>query len=724
MFLKKKLKIYLIMLSVLSISAPINAMKKNEIIIKINNIKSKNFEEENSKDNIKIENDNDKDISFTKEKNLEDSEEKEEEEYEEKYKNNIEIINNNNENISFTKEKNLEDSEEKEEEEYEEKYKKNVLESNIEINKIKKEIDKIKKIDSKILNINNLTYYIYELEKNKKNLFNLKEEAYNEETINTIDNMLYENDTLHNELTILKIKKEIDKIKEIDFNNEDIFNVNCHINNLNQYKQDLLISKQETNNEETIKSINSILDEINKLKNELIVPKIKKEIDKIKKEIDAIKKDFEIENIFDIRTYIFKYGNELRNHEQYLLNLKEETDNEETIKSINSILDEINKLYKELIIPKIEKEIDKIKKIDFDNEDIFNVNCHINNLNQYKQALLVLKQETNNKETKNTINNMLDEIKTLHNKLIISKTKKEIDAMKKDFDNENIFDISAYIFKYRDKLRSHEQYLLNLLNLKEETDNEETINSIDSMLDEIDKLKNELIIPKIEKEIDKIKKIDFKILNINNLTYYICELKNQKKNLLFLKQETNNEKTINAINSVLDKVNNIISEFNELIIEKIEKEIEKIKENFENEKIDDVNRYIKDLNDYKERLLNLKNETINKKILDTINYILKNIDKLFNEEIFNKKSNLYTQNLKTNKFENIYKENIQQYQKFVNTLKFYKLELLNLKKETNNKKTIDIIDNEINNIDESIINSVRLEANKLEKEYLKRNNKI
>ena len=49
MFFKKKLKIYLIMLSVLSISAPINAMKKNEInenIIKTNEIKNENFEEE------------------------------------------------------------------------------------------------------------------------------------------------------------------------------------------------------------------------------------------------------------------------------------------------------------------------------------------------------------------------------------------------------------------------------------------------------------------------------------------------------------------------------------------------------------------------------------------------------------------------------------------------------------------------------------------------------
>ena len=133
MFLKKKLKIYLIMLSILALSAPINAMKKDEInenIIKTNEIKKQDFEEEDSKNNI-------------------------------------------------------------------------------EINKIKKEIY------SEICDVKNLSTWIFMLYDNRKDLLDLKQKTNNEETKNTINNMLDEiDDLIYDKVEIVRyIVNRNEKIK-------------------------------------------------------------------------------------------------------------------------------------------------------------------------------------------------------------------------------------------------------------------------------------------------------------------------------------------------------------------------------------------------------------------------------------------------------------------------------------------------------------------------------
>ena len=267
MFLKKKLKMYLVMLSILALSAPINAMKKDEInenIIKTNEIKKQDFEEEDSKNNIEI-NKIKKEIYEIKE-NLKNNlkcyiNQHNVEYYINQY---IDKLKKHEENLLSLKEKinnkitigainNM-------------LYKINTLYSKLIILKIKIEINKIEKIDFTDESIDNIIYYQLNLNQCEKNLLSLKEKIDNERIIDTINNMLDKINTLRNDLYISKIKTEIDKIKK------EIYSEICDVKNLSTWifilydnRKGLLDLKQKTNNEETKNTINNMLDEIDNL---------------------------------------------------------------------------------------------------------------------------------------------------------------------------------------------------------------------------------------------------------------------------------------------------------------------------------------------------------------------------------------------------------------------------------------------------------------------------
>ncbi len=267
MFLKKKLKMYLVMLSILALSAPINAMKKDEInenIIKTNEIKKQDFEEEDSKNNIEI-NKIKKEIYEIKE-NLKNNlkcyiNQHNVEYYINQY---IDKLKKHEENLLSLKEKinnkitigainNM-------------LYKINTLYSKLIILKIKIEINKIEKIDFTDESIDNIIYYQLNLNQCEENLLSLKEKIDNERIIDTINNMLDKINTLYSKLIILKIKIEINKIKK------EIYSEICDVKNLSTWifmlydnRKDLLDLKQKTNNEETKNTINNMLDEIDDL---------------------------------------------------------------------------------------------------------------------------------------------------------------------------------------------------------------------------------------------------------------------------------------------------------------------------------------------------------------------------------------------------------------------------------------------------------------------------
>ena len=217
MFLKKKLKMYLVMLSILALSAPINAMKKDEInenIIKTNEIKKQDFEEEDSKNNIEI-NKIKKEIYEIKE-NLKNNlkcyiNQHNVEYYINQY---IDKLKKHEENLLSLKEKidneriidtinNMLD-------------KINTLYSKLIILKIKIEINKIKKeIYSEICDVKNLSTWIFMLYDNRKDLLDLKQKTNNEETKNTINNMLDEiDDLIYDKVEIVRyIVNRNEKIK-------------------------------------------------------------------------------------------------------------------------------------------------------------------------------------------------------------------------------------------------------------------------------------------------------------------------------------------------------------------------------------------------------------------------------------------------------------------------------------------------------------------------------
>ncbi len=690
MFLKKKLKIYLIMLSVLSISAPINAMKKNEInenIIKTNEIKNENFEEENSECNIKINiinnnlNEIKKKIEIMKEQDFENLNIN-------NYVYNINELQNLRQDLLNLKEgtKNKETINTINDISYEI----NKIIDTLTITKIKKDIIEIKE-NLKDINKNRIINLINYFNFHKKNLLTIKEKTNDKETINAIDDVSDEINKIIDTLTITKIKKEINEIKEQDFENLNINNYVYNINELQNLRQDLLNLKEKTNNKETVNTINDALDEID----EFVIKTVKLKIQRIKKQ-DS--KKIYIDNVQQYH----QYKDILNFYVGYLLNLKKETKNKVFINTVNNILNEVNIL----IITKIKKEINEIKEKNTENIDEDDIFYYIGDLNNYKQELLTLKKQINNKKTINIINDILKNIEKITNNLIINEIKIKINKA----NEQNSENIDAYnFFYYINDLKSYKQ---DLLNLKKETKNKMTINSINSLLNDIKKL----IIKKIAKEIVNIKE-SLNNVDIDEINYYVGNSINYKEELLNLKKETNFKKTIDSINNELNNINKLNDELN---IKKIKLHTKEIEKNLENIYINNFGCYINDLNSYKQKLLTLKEETNNEETKNFINNTLDNINNL-SDEIFTKIFKIYMKNSKIQDSKNIYINNTEEYQKYVNTLKFYKEELLNLKKETNNEETTDNINDILNDIDESIIKAVKLEVDKLEKEYLKKN---
>ncbi len=561
MFLKRKLKIYLFMISVLALYVPINAMKNNEInknIINTNKIKAKNFgenekekeEEPNSESNIKINSINNelneikKKIEIIKEQDFEN-------------------LNINNNIYSINKLENLKQNllDLKKETKSEETTNKindildeiDKLTNELIIMRIKEGINRIEEQKFKKVDKKHITNYINELTFHKQNLLILKEKTQSEEIANKINGMLYKINKLNNKLIIKKIKENINRIKKQEFENLNINNNIYSINKLENLKQNLLDLKKETKSEETANKINNILDEID----EFIIKTVKLKIKKIKKQ--------DSKNIYlnNVQQY-HQYKDSLNFYIGYLLNLKKETKNKVFINTINNISNEVNIL----IITKIKLEINKIKEKNTENIDEDDICYYIGDLNNYKQELLTLKKQINNKKNINIINDILKNIEKITNDLIINEIKIKINKVNK----QNSENIDAYnFFYYINDLKNYKQ---DLLDFKKETKNKMTINSINSLLNDIE----ESIIKKIAKEIMNIKE-SLNNVDIDKINYYIDNLINYKEELLTLKKETNFKKITDSINNELNNINKLNNELNIIKIKLNTREIEKNLEN-------------------------------------------------------------------------------------------------------------------------------------------------
>ena len=326
--------------------------------------------------------------------------------------------------------------------------------------------------------------------------------------------------------------------------------------------------------------------------NEIENRNFEKTISDIKNEINEIEKYSENINMY----YFFPEKiNELEIHKKNLLNLKEETKNKENINIIENILIDIEKLMDILAIKHMNVLIKEIERKNFNNMTIYELLNKVENLTFHKQNLLNLKNKTNITETTNTVNNMLNNI----DKLIINILNPRLNNFE---NNLTLMDMDDLIDKRK-----------ILFNLKNITTNEKAINIINDMLNHID-----------------IKINKFFKLKINNLENFLNQFETDylymyKQNLIYFKNITDNEETIDNINILLDNIEKLNYEF----IEKIQIEINEMKEkNIENIDINDIKNHIDKLSNYKKELLNLKKELKDEKTLTTIDDMLNNINKL------------------------------------------------------------------------------------------------
>ncbi len=277
----------------------------------------------------------------------------------------------------------------------------------------------------------------------------------------------------------------------------------------------------------------------------------------------------------------------------------------------------------------------------------------------------------------NSINNKLNEIKK-----DICETKEDLKNIKKN----RIINLINY-FNFHTK---------NLLTIKEKTNDKKTINSIDDVLNDIDKIINTLTITKIKKDVCEIKEQDFENMNINNFIHYMNDLNLYKQNFLALKEKTTDKETENIINNLLNYINKFIIVAVKLKIEKIKEQDSKniYMNNIYTDNIQKYRQYKNTLKFYVDYLITLKSETNNQEIINSINDISKNVNILIIEKI---KKNI--NEIKEKNSENINKNNIN----YIDDLKTYKKDLLILKNEPNNEETPNTINNILNDIEKLIV---------------------
>ena len=594
----------------------------------------------------------------------------------------------------------------------------------VEIKKIKLFYDS--NLDSINKNINDIIEFV---EQNNNNINKLFDNYNNEmEKLKKFFNLNIDgNNNVINEI-----------IKLCDENNN---NVNILFDN---YKLEIEKVKKFYNNnlDKNIKEINEIIQLYNINNNKVI-----KLYELFYKEIIKIKRFYN--NVYiNSNNYILKKNNEIINGiNEQLNNLNRNDENINSLTNemndvINTLLIKINFKEKEIIKLKKEKESLKKEKIDSDNKNLLIINELKEDINKYKNSILMKDNIIKNHlDYEININTNIDEI------------------LQQLSDNNNI--IKKLNQKYNEDLSKFHKYYNNII-LYQNKNIINIINNIEIYLDEIKSLlkKNENEVDELFKQYKELndkyfdkccsllnnismldvtnKSLNNKIFNLENNNSKLKEEKNklEEENISII----NDKKKIENINQIniennnklkknLENSNTQISNLNEEIFKYIEQL--KIKDELINDIKNEKNKLNIEIKEYKNENNNLRNN------IESKNELIKSLQENINKnnsmiEDYNKKNINLLKEIEEEKknYDILKKENEEKYIK-INELneKISKLfnEISNKDKIINehNKELIEMSQNlnEINKNKNNLLNKI----NDKEKEILdlqKNNNEI
>ena len=401
----------------------------------------------------------------------------------------------------------------------------------------------------------------YKMRIREKESIGIKKSQLTIISIIKLDNKISELMDLIPNLKLKTLQQYIPKLEKNEIMGKNISDANTRsiINNLyflKDYEQKVKDLKKEITD---IKTRNDIDELINNSKNTILNLSIKLEEKLVKLARERIreiqiklneleKQDFE---------YIMNNIINLKDYKKELTELKEEITAPEILNKIDELINHIL----DLLLKIIENYINKLEKEDIENIGTYNINNHINNLQEYKKEITELKEEINYPEIKNKIEELLNQISNLLIKLFekyIPKLEKE------DFENIDADEIKKHINILKDSKKG-------LTELKEENITKITLNKIDELIKYIPSL----ILKLFEKYIYKIEN-NVEFMDAYSIQDNINNLNDFQKELTESKEEKNISENINKIDDFLNKIPILAIKLFEIYIPKLEKDLEEI----------------------------------------------------------------------------------------------------------------------------------------------------
>ncbi len=279
-----------------------------------------------------------------------------------------------------------------------------------------------------------------------------------------------------------------------------------------------------------------------------------------------------------------------------------------------------------------------------------------------------------------------EKMKERNFEITINNIKEEIYEIKQELDNKSIF---HFFPRTIEKLK---YYKKNLLQLRENAKNKD-VNTIDDMLNNINNLIDILFIKSSGIPLENTKAENLKDMSIYDLTYEIDTIISSKLNLLHIKNKINNQENMNKINNILDDIDKVIIETFKSKLNNFDQELKRMD--------------MEDLIDKRKTIFKLRKITTNKEALKIIDIMLNEIDNFINK-IFE---------LQINNFE----QNFEKIDINIDVLNYEIETILNLKKDTVNEKTIDLINTLLKYIDKSIDKVFKLGRDDLKQNFEKIN---
>ena len=567
---------------------------------------------------------------------------------------------------------------------------------NLQISLIEETTNKIEQ-EHKNIQINTLYItkeHINNLSTLKNTLEDIKKEDSKGKFENIIDKLIDKIINLQIDLikgTIYRIKQESESInsKKIEVN----------INNLSTLKNTLEDIKKEDNEGKFENIITNLTENIENL----LINIFEKNKTAIQQTIEQIlKENNKLTNNQDNYYNFMKY----EKYVEILTNLEQKTENENTKKILNNLLNNIYFSEAKLI----ENEINNIEENIKQNKHSYSHNYLIEKIEKYQEMV----KNLSNIKINSHIEKEIEELKFYINELkfkIFNKTINLIENIITNLEKKNFeyFDIKYSIIPYIEKLE----------NFEKETNDFNIKNKIIELKNKIYKI----VINKIEYKIDVIvNKLEIKnnIKTLKQFKYFLTEI-NQKITDNEIKDKV--DELIYTISSLLInlfdyKVTNLQLNLSDTILNNIEQK------DFKKMPIWKIRGYIKYLQNYKNnKKQTSRSKSPNKRlekidlIITNLENIIKQISEKINDET-NKKINeieSYVKKLKTTNPEKIENNEAKKHIKKIKDLETTIIELE--EKAKNDEKVIEKIKNLKNEIFKIEINLNEKHITELEKKY-------